>query len=80
MPWRSRIVRTWQLDFGNPIEISALYGRLGDKEHAQEWLDKAYRMKEMGLAATPWFDCLTRDPAYEARLENLGILPPRDAA
>ncbi len=72
--WSALLARA--LPVGNPIAISSLYGRLCDKEHALEWLVKAYEMKEMGLVATPWFDCLRQDPAYERRLVELRFLPP----
>jgi TolB-like protein/DNA-binding winged helix-turn-helix (wHTH) protein/Flp pilus assembly protein TadD len=60
-----------------PTGIAGLYARLGDKDNAFHWLDRAYEEREGQiltlLKVLPDFDSLRGDPRYGALLRKLGL-------
>jgi glycerol kinase len=60
------------------LEIAHLYTRLGEKEQAFVWLDKAYEEHDMWLATLkvePKWDSLRSDPRFQELERRVGLLP-----
>jgi hypothetical protein len=56
--------------------LSAYYARLGDREQALYWLDRAYEQRTAWLAfakVTPVYDNLRSDPRFQAFLQRMGF-------
>jgi TolB-like protein/Flp pilus assembly protein TadD len=63
-----------------PFWIAAVYARRGDPDHAFEWLERAYLVREPQLSyimVQPLFANIRSDPRYTAFLKKLGS--PDDA-
>ena len=61
-----------------PWDIAIVYIGLRDKDHAFEWLEKAYadRSYTIPLLRThPIFDSLRSDPRFAALLKKVGLEP-----
>ena len=59
-----------------PVNLSAVYVGLGDRDRALELLQEAVRQRSQGLVflkVDPWFDPLRSDPRFHALLRELGI-------
>lgn len=74
---RGPSTRLPHLGSAGPTGIAALYAKLGDKDNAFHWLDRAYEERE-GQALTllkvfPDFDTLHGDPRYQALLRKMGL-------
>ena len=55
-------------------EVAFLYGRLGDKDRAFEWLEKAYRVHDKGmtfLKVDHALDPLRSDPRFQTYLDRM---------
>ncbi|HEU4509774.1 MAG TPA: protein kinase [Pyrinomonadaceae bacterium] len=67
----------------NPARLEAiaiLYGQLGEKDKAFEWLEKAYNERADGLAllkVDPWYDPLRSDPRFTDLLRRVGFPPDK---
>ena len=62
------------------FEIAAMYARLGEKDHASEWLEKAHQARDaelVYLGTEPTFDLLHSDPAYVGLLRLIGLPQPK---
>jgi serine/threonine protein kinase len=60
----------------SPLAIAELYGDLGDKDHAFEWLDIAFAERAFGLDAIRTnflFDSLRSDPRYTELVRKIGL-------
>ena len=56
--------------------LSTYYARLGDREQAFYWLDRAYTQRDPWLVFTkvaPVYDNLRSDPRFQAFLQRLGL-------
>ncbi len=59
-----------------PSEIARVYAFRGEKDHAFEWLDRAYEMRDEDLyiiKGDPLFKNLEGDPRYEAFLRKMNL-------
>jgi eukaryotic-like serine/threonine-protein kinase len=59
-----------------PYQIAQLYGDLGDKDHAFEWLNTAYQEHNIymfGLRTDFTFDSLRSDPRYAELVRKVGF-------
>ena len=59
-----------------PLDIATLYARLGEKEHALEWLEKGYQARDadmVDIATEPTFDFLRSDPRFTGLLRRVGL-------
>jgi tetratricopeptide (TPR) repeat protein len=59
-----------------PASVAAVYLRLGEEEHAFEWLEKAYQAHDgwlVYLKVDPSFDNLRSDPRYADLLRRMGL-------
>jgi TolB-like protein/Tfp pilus assembly protein PilF len=60
------------------VYTALVYTGLGDKDHAFEWLDKAYQERceyLVYLPTEPIADPLRKDPRFDALLERVGLSP-----
>lgn len=62
----------------NPMShfIGIVHARLGEKEAAFEWLEKAFQQRESYLVyfkTHPWHNSLHGDPRFDALVKRLGI-------
>jgi len=58
------------------FSIARFYARLGDKDKAFEWLDKAFEDRTIQLTyfvADPRWDSIRSDPRYAAMLQRVGL-------
>jgi len=58
------------------FSIARFYARLGDKDKAFEWLDKAFEDRTIQLTyfvADPRWDSIRSDPRYTAMLQRVGL-------
>jgi serine/threonine protein kinase/TolB-like protein/Tfp pilus assembly protein PilF len=56
--------------------IATVYGALGDRARALEWLEKAYEEHDFAIteiAVVPWFQTVRGEPRFQALLAKLGL-------
>jgi eukaryotic-like serine/threonine-protein kinase len=59
-----------------PLDIATLYARLGERDHALEWLEKGYQARDAGMvdiATEPTFDFLHSDRRFTDLLRRVGL-------
>ena len=58
-----------------PLDFAYAYARLGDNEHALEWLEKAYDKRDpwLYLKAEPVFDGLRAEPRFKDLVRHMGL-------
>jgi TolB-like protein/Tfp pilus assembly protein PilF len=72
----AEIEKTWQPGAPQSAFIGAVHARLGDKDAAFDWLEKAYRDRVSFLAnfkSNLLWDNLRDDPRYHALVKRIGI-------
>jgi len=60
----------------DPARISEWYIRLGDKDHAFQWLEKAFQEHSgglVGLKSGPVYDPIRSDPRFQDLLRRVGL-------
>jgi hypothetical protein len=60
----------------SPFNLAVIYGGLGDKRRAMEWLEKAYEERSVSLnllKVSPAFVSLRGDPRVVAMVRSLGM-------
>jgi len=60
----------------SPFNLAVIYGGLGDKRRAWEWLEKAYDERSPSLnllKLSPAFTGLRGDPRFAAMVRSLGM-------
>jgi tetratricopeptide (TPR) repeat protein len=60
----------------SPYSVAAIYARLGDKEAALEWLEKAYRDGAYGilfLKSAPEWDGFRSEPRFQDVMRRVGL-------
>ena len=60
----------------SPFNLAVIYGGLGDKRRAMEWLEKAYDERSVSLnllKVSPAFISLREDPRFVAMVRSLGM-------
>ena len=66
----------WKKNPGDGFSFAPVYARLGDKDKAFEWLDKAYAAHSQDLTFSllvePSFDSLHADPRFHDLLRRMG--------
>jgi tetratricopeptide (TPR) repeat protein len=66
----------------NPFEIALIYVGLGDKDHAFEWLESAFRERSdllVYLNVDPRLDPIRSDPRFADLVRRVGIPTPGGA-
>jgi tetratricopeptide (TPR) repeat protein len=78
--WRVNLERQrleWKKKPDEPYDLAALYARVGDREHAFVWLDKAFRAHSQALIywlrTDPAFDSFRSDAKYEELVRRIGF-------
>jgi len=78
--WRVNLERQrleWKKKPGEPYDLAALSARVGDREHAFVWLDKAFRAHSQALIywlrTDPAFDSFRSDAKYEELVRRIGF-------
>jgi serine/threonine-protein kinase len=59
-----------------PLDIATLYARLGEKEHALEWMEKGYQARDanmVDIATEPCYDFLHSDRRFADMLRRVGL-------
>jgi hypothetical protein len=59
-----------------PRCFAYLYGAMGERDRAFEWMEKAYEARDSGLffmRVNPLYDPLRSDPRFHEMLRRLGI-------
>jgi tetratricopeptide (TPR) repeat protein len=67
-------------EYVSSFEVAAMYIRLGEKDHALEWLEKAYQARDAELVDVgiePAFQSLHSDPSYVDLLRRIGLPQPK---
>jgi tetratricopeptide (TPR) repeat protein len=60
----------------SPYFTAGIYAGLGEKDHAFEWLDKAYEQRDwMQLKLDPFLDSLRSDPRFHELLRRVNLPP-----
>ncbi len=65
-----------QREYVAPLEFAELYTRLGDKDSAFDWLERAYKERSSWLNfvnTNPLYDSLRSDPRYADLLRRIGL-------
>jgi tetratricopeptide (TPR) repeat protein len=60
----------------DPLSIAIVYAGLGEKDHAYQWLEKAYQDRDESLLllkVDPAFDSLHSDPRFKSLLGRIGL-------
>jgi len=67
--------RKAKTDYVSPYSIAELYADSGDKDHAFEWLNVAYRERDglIALRTDFTFDSLRSDPRYAELVRKVGL-------
>ena len=69
-------VKDWKPDGRSSFFIAAAEARLGEKDKAFEWLERAFEERAgllIYLKIHPMFDELREDPRFEGLLSRIGI-------
>jgi tetratricopeptide (TPR) repeat protein len=78
--WRANLEQEqaqWKKSPGDPYDHAVLYARVGNKDDAFSWLEKAYQTRSQGLTywlrTDPAFDTLRSDPRYANFVQRIGF-------
>jgi TolB-like protein/DNA-binding winged helix-turn-helix (wHTH) protein len=78
--WRATLdqrLLEWKKSPGEPYDLAALYARVGQKDIAFGWLEKAYQAHSQDLLymlrTDPAFDPFRSDPQYAALIRRIGF-------
>jgi DNA-binding winged helix-turn-helix (wHTH) protein/TolB-like protein/Tfp pilus assembly protein PilF len=72
----SRLEELSKQRYVSPADIGILYGDLGEKDEAFQWLGRAYEERSnflINLKVDPAFDSLRSDPRFAALLARMGL-------
>ena len=74
--WLDRMLKLNQTGYMPPFVIASFYSRLGERDEAIAWLERAYeardfRMEHLGVAFE--FDSLRSDPRFTDLLRRIGL-------
>ena len=64
--------------YAHPQQFVPLYARLGEKDHAFDWLEKSYQERDFGLNSIktdPILNGLRSDPRFTDMLRRIGLEP-----
>jgi TolB-like protein/Tfp pilus assembly protein PilF len=74
--WLGDLISQSTHHYVSAFTVAELYARLGEKDHALEWLEKAYQTRDaqmVDVGTEPTFDFLHSDPRYAALLRRVGL-------
>jgi DNA-binding winged helix-turn-helix (wHTH) protein/tetratricopeptide (TPR) repeat protein len=64
--------------YASPFYIAEIYTALGDKDRAFEWLERAYKERDSGMAylkVEDSFESLSSDPRFRGLLQRMNFTP-----
>jgi DNA-binding winged helix-turn-helix (wHTH) protein/TolB-like protein/Tfp pilus assembly protein PilF len=70
------LVSESQHEYVSPMDIARIYSAMNDRDHAFEWLEKAYQERTpwmFELNVTPEFDPIRDDPRFQSLVRRLGL-------
>ncbi len=79
--WREELVQTLEkagTKYVSPYKIALLYTRIGEKDKAFEYLDKAYNERSpllVAIRSDPELDTLRSDDRFADLLQRVGLQP-----
>jgi serine/threonine protein kinase/TolB-like protein len=62
--------------FVSPYSVAQIYAQLGDKDHAFEWLEIAYKERDSSIVGMPsdfWLDPIRSDARYTELVRKVGL-------
>ena len=74
--WLEGLTEISKHDYVSAFSIAEAYIRMGEKDKAFEWLEKAYEEHDSGLvsvAVEPMFDSVRSDPRYRDILRRMKL-------
>ncbi|MCA1636970.1 MAG: hypothetical protein LC768_01310, partial [Acidobacteria bacterium] len=77
--WRKALeydLERYERGIGSAVAVASTYSRLGEKERAFEWLEKAFAEHEVNitnLKVNKSFDSLKSDPRFQDLLRRIGL-------
>jgi TolB-like protein/Tfp pilus assembly protein PilF/predicted Ser/Thr protein kinase len=74
--WLDDLISQSTHQYVSSVDVATIYARLGEKDHALEWLEKGYQARDatmVDLAAEPSFDFLHSDPHYTDLIRRVGL-------
>ncbi len=77
--WRKMLeenLEFYKKGIGSPVSIAKAYAKLGEKDKAFEWLEKAYAERDgqlTNLKTNYSFNNLRTDPRYKDLLRRMGL-------
>ena len=74
--WLDDLIRQSTHGYVAPLDIAILHARLGENEHALQWLEKGYQGRDatmVDIATEPVFDPLRSDPRFIDLLRRVGL-------
>jgi eukaryotic-like serine/threonine-protein kinase len=74
--WLDDLISQSSHQYVSPFDVAEMYARLGERDHALEWLEKAYQVRDadmVDLGTEPTFDFLHSDPRYVDLLRRVGL-------
>ena len=74
--WLDDLIRQSTHHYVAPLDIATLYLRLGENEHALEWLEKGYQARDatmVDIATEPAFDPVRSDRRFIDLLRRVGL-------
>ena len=74
--WLDDLISQSSHHYVSAFGVAEMYARLGEKDHALEWLEKGYQARDadmVDLGTEPSFDFLHSDPRYADLLRRVGL-------
>ncbi len=74
--WLDDLISQSKHQYVSAVNVAEMYARLGEKDHALEWLEKGYQTRDasmVDLATEPTFEFLHSDPRYDDLLRRVGL-------
>jgi TolB-like protein/Tfp pilus assembly protein PilF len=74
--WLDDLISQSTHHYVSAFTVAIMYARLGEKDHALEWLEKAYQARDASMVdfgTEPSFDFLHSDPRYIDLLRRVGL-------
>ena len=74
--WLDDLISQSSHHYVSAFGVAEMYARLGEKDHALEWLEKGYQARDadmVDLGTEPTFDFLHSDPRYADLLRRVGL-------
>jgi tetratricopeptide (TPR) repeat protein len=74
--WRKSLEQELRRDYAEPVSVGNIYTKLGDKDRAFAWYEKAYQTRSpslIGMKSSAKVDSLRPDPRYADLVRRIGL-------